>query len=520
MATVHKFVDHVNGSNGNDGSTMDLAYATIGYALSDSMTAGVICWVRRGGNEIQDSGDVRFWEQGTAAEWAQCIGWPRAANSGMTQGDWTNDSTTVDNVVGLTLADYEHLGRFITGPDGNSYLITRIIDTNTLIIDREYIGTTVTGVNGAATLHADEDYDLAQTVDDSGWTIKKTNWNADGDEMSQIDFNGSTDAFEFYNYANQRVANLVLYNSTEGTNGIVYFYDNGTNVLEGCLLYGVPKVSRVEQATAYFKRCILLGYLAVWNGGTIYLKDSAIYNATTVGFDLDDGARVYLDNVNIGVEIPFSILGMQVDHDSKVVGKDVKFGAMPALIEWEYPGKMTQVSIENYDKTFGLHKRFTPRGTITKFDVVAGSGDPYMRTNGASSVIEMLFDIDTGDNDEDHKGMSREEGTEPIFEHIFEAIPGSKSYRYYVQAEEALTADQIYLTAEYISGADGTKYASTKVQSDETVAQRTGADDWGQYIEVTGIDPAVASAVRIKCWLLSYFHAANKVYIDPKVSIT
>ena len=74
--------------------------------------------------------------------------------------------------------------------------------------------------------------------------------------------------------------------------------------------------------------------------------------------------------------------------------------------------------------------------------------------------------------------------------------------------------------SDYVDGYDDTsEYHITTVQSDEAVAVRSGTTDWSQYLEVTGIAPAVASKVRIrlKC---RYQHATNKVFVDPKAVIS
>ena len=108
------------------------------------------------------------------------------------------------------------------------------------------------------------------------------------------------------------------------------------------------------------------------------------------------------------------------------------------------------------------------------------------------------------------------------FEHEYEMDTVLRNYRYYVQckAMSIVSVGELYLECEYIDQyVNVTTYHSVKIKSDEIVSLRSGVDDWTQYIEVTGIQPAVASKVRIKC-LLSKFDADGRIFVDPKVVIS
>jgi len=225
------------------------------------------------------------------------------------------------------------------------------------------------------------------------------------------------------------------------------------------------------------------------------------------------------NNVNLGVEVANSGEDLRVYYTGLVFAKDIKFGGTVQEMDWfSRLGFSSHISIENYNKVLGAHRTFTPQGTITKLDVVAGAGDPVKRSDGADSVIEVQFNLSNA-NDE-FMAPSDYQWTRPLFEHEFEATTDSKDYRYYVQAEGAVTADDLYIRVEYVSSNNGTsEYTHTTVVSDEAINVRSGSTDWDNYIEVTGIAPSVASKVRIKCYC-GYYHAANKIYIDPLVVIS
>ena len=48
---------------------------------------------------------------------------------------------------------------------------------------------------------------------------------------------------------------------------------------------------------------------------------------------------------------------------------------------------------------------------------------------------------------------------------------------------------------------------------------RADADDWDEYIEVTGIAPAVASKVRLLLYT-GFYHATDQWYVDPLVVVS
>ncbi len=165
----------------------------------------------------------------------------------------------------------------------------------------------------------------------------------------------------------------------------------------------------------------------------------------------------------------------------------------------------------------GVHKIINVQGEITKLAVVGGSGDPYKRTGGADNVINIEYDNNLSNVTNPVFDIIEDI---PVFTHEFEATTDSKSYRYYVQCEGIVTAAQLYIVVEYIdSYDDASEYTMTTQQSDEAFTARADAEDWAEYMEVTGIQPAVASKVRIKCYC-SFYHATQNIYIDPMVVIS
>ena len=100
---------------------------------SAGYTPGDKAWTRR--TTVYDeaiaaqNADILPGDDGTAAAPLEFIGWPRPSipNTEITEGDWTNGSTMVDNVVGISPVRECNQARFATAPDGHQYLITAIL---------------------------------------------------------------------------------------------------------------------------------------------------------------------------------------------------------------------------------------------------------------------------------------------------------------------------------------------------------------------------------------------------------
>ena len=136
MAYSHVYVDSALGDGGNDGTTPADAWRgvdAIKTGFSTDHAAETKVWYRR--TSVFDIGagstaaDIAATDDGTFNVPAYHIGWPRAAipNTTITQGDWTNGSRIIDNVVGITPTKRAHEARWATAPDGHKYLITAIL---------------------------------------------------------------------------------------------------------------------------------------------------------------------------------------------------------------------------------------------------------------------------------------------------------------------------------------------------------------------------------------------------------
>jgi len=524
------FVDRTNGDDTDDGTTMDDGpgggvgcWETLKHAVEAGLlVAGDIVWVRRIHIEYPSPpvSDLYPPYDGTPKDPIRVIGWPRTTYSG-TSSDWTNGSTAV--VIDDADMDREkHQGRFITGPDGFDYLITRVVTASGIVIDREYAG--ATQANQAATILADEDYALAQAIDDSAWTIKKADWNADADDLPCIDWQNQNFQLRLYQAYFWEWVGFEFRDSADA--GVVSCQRCGVTTFRGCLMYTDQDKNMVrclETTKVLVERTIIEGNGVGANqmglsvaDGDLELIDVAVYNCGDNAFLASD-CTIYMENVNLGVEIANGDDEIRVYGNSQVYGRDVKIRESNGLFDLYRSTAGSRFAFENYGKILGAHKVFTAQGEATKVTAGAGGDIANQRAGGAASLIEILFNLTntTSMLPEPIAGWGL-----PVFVHEFEADTSSLSYRYYVQSMAIVTAAQLWIEVEYVvTYDDDTEYVISKQVSDEAFTVRADANDWAEFMEVTAIQPAVASKVRIKCYC-SFQHASDKIYIDPKVVIS
>ena len=379
------------------------------------------------------------------------------------------------------------------------------------VILNNYAGTTVTG---ALTIERDEDYDNFQLIDDSAWTIKKTDWNGDADDLPIVDFGASVYQLKGSAAYYWFFKNMYFKNSTNWT---VYFISYSALGFTGCLFFQANNVGCLYPYAGLVAvtNCVFTGigignqYGIIMNGpGPTIANNVAVYGMGYAALRITDAL---LDNVNLGIELPNG--NVELWLFGGVVRGNVKLGGKNGYTY--YYVRATASSLENFQIIKG-HKQFYINGEMLKKDVTIGSGDPYKRSGGADSVIEISCDWNAVGVPIPDKWKYL------IFEHEFEMDTTLRNYRYYTQCRSMLivSASELFLECEYVDQyVNTTTYHTIKIKSDEIVSQRTGVGDWTQYIEVTGIQPAIASKVRIKCYLSKY-DADGRIFIDPKVELS
>jgi hypothetical protein len=514
------FIDTTLASGSNNGTSTDNAWQNIETALEyNHFHAGDYIWVRRVSSFAGATSNITInsGSDGTRLNWINFSCWPRIELT--FTATFTNGSTTVSAVSGIT-ADFEqHAGRRIkNNTNGKWYIITNISGSD-FIIDREYAGTTAATAD--CTIEEDELYDIAQAIDDSAWTIKKTTWNADANDLPIVDMEATAYYLLFNDPYHWRVMGIHFVGGT--ATGTVYVGSSSHVQFKYCLFEQDQNNNCLycasESTINFVDQCIVYGNstgtsqfgVVLARGTRLIMTNSAIYNMGGGGLDSANGCAE-LNNVNIGVEAANDsydvFLGI---HD--VQWKDVKLGSTNKIQDGIfYRG---QIMIENYQKVLGAHYCFNTNGIMQGVAVVAGSGDPYKRTDGADMVLSITQTQST-----DSRSTIFDGAMLSAFKALVWADTTSKTYRFYCQANAlSTTAAEVFVKASYVDEYDDTsEYHYGIIKSDETISARSGADDWSQYVEVT-VQPAVAGFVELEI-LTGFYDADGILYIDPMVVIS
>ncbi len=391
------------------------------------------------------------------------------------------------------------------------------------IIDRAYQGSD--DADGNYTIIADDDYTEAQAIDDSTWTIKLSTWTADADTIPTLDANdGSYPVITvsddyYYEWKN------LEFKDTESYYGLIRMATPCLWRFQGCLFAqntANDNIINFVSGVHILDRCTFEGkgsgvsQRVVMSTGTMYAKNIAIYNMGDYGLRIY-GSTVYLKNSNIGVELP------NVDDDLNVYrggcylyGRDVKLGGDNGefgITDGSYT--RLQLSIENYQKVLGAHKGWYLGGTWEK---AAVSGETPNK-----KVSDYVIKI-TPDRDEIPE---IDDAVQVIFTHEFEATTDSKTYKYWLfnnasgTLNDVTAKDDIWIEAEYVVEYTDSieEYIITKKLSTETdILNAADADDW-DYLQVSAVQPATASKVRITCKCRAY-SASGTIFVDPAVVIS
>ena len=533
MADTNYYIDVGLASGDDDGSTPANAWKLMAaagkcmlYASFNAATRNLV-WIRR--TSVHTMGaDIALADDGTADKPILFIGWPRPAipNTTITEGDWTNGSTQVDNVVGITLDREQHCGRYVTAPDGGQYQITRIgynaaggAVADMLLIDREYAGSTVTGTDGKFQIEADEDYaNRPQAGIDAGW---------DADAIDLVMFDGNSDVGNIVGSGdNYYGIKNVIFKDTADANGMIYLSTGILFLLEGCILAFDDNALNnrfldLRNIAILINRCILCGggasqasqRLIQAQEAHLEINNSAIYNAGDNGLYLIDSPFT-LNNVNIGIEAANIDADIYATGLINIKGVGVLFGGTNGDISFNDSFQTSIINIENYQKILGSHKTFFPGGEYIS-TAVSGETPNKKLSDTVLKITPNLTGYTYSEQDLKVKI--------PLGE--INADAGSQTFKFWIYNGLGVTLNDgnalanFNLAAEYVSSyGDTTAYTMSIIRSAEhTIAVPADADDW-DYLSVT---PTIAIESKIRLWLeISVYSAAGNLIVDPQVVIT
>jgi hypothetical protein len=268
----------------------------------------------------------------------------------------------------------------ITDADGGDAELSENARAVGFIIDREYAGVTVTGVDGKFQIEEDEDY---ATRPDVG--ALRATWDADALDLPIIDFNNESYQLNMAGDDFYIFTNMEFKDSTDDL-GIIYF-----NGLRQVTLFGVLFKQSSSNRPCFTNRdnhLVVKRFTAEGSGagvgqtlmrtqtimGVMSLIDGAIYNMGDTGINTD--YKTMLINMNIGVEQLNGDDDIAFDFRGDIFGKNVKLGGTNGFISrttnnFSGPLYYMAARFENYQKVLGDHRTFYPGGIFQR-SAVAG----------------------------------------------------------------------------------------------------------------------------------------------------
>jgi len=520
MADTHWYAEEGLGSGGDDGTTPADAFRTVKQLIEyNAFNAANVNkgWIRRSLTSTM----AAVWnpaDDGTAALPIQFIGWPRPAipNTTTTEGDWTNGSTQVDNVVGITLVRGEHCGRYVTAPDGFQYMITRVgfnaaggAVADMLLIDREYAGATVTTTDGKFQIEADEDYADRPAA---GITA---GWDADDIDLPTIDGDGAAYGIYFNADTWFELRNLEFTNFVNGSGAIRSLNVNLS--LMGCLFSttGNKKTFGLTTSNVALKRIIVEGngvgttQIGLTAVGRLEIQDAAFYNLGDNGLQLFN-VCASLVNVNLGVEGANGDSDVQVSN-SKTYGVDVKMGGTNGYFQTGLLG--STFSVENWGKELDINKTAFPGGEYISIAVAGETPNKKL----SDIVLKITPNINLAVLNKDQR-VRIPLGIVNMDAGIFQTVTWNVYNNLGMTINDGDAEADIYIEAGYVdSYSDPTAYTKrTSNSTEHTIADAADADDWDTLSVV--VNPIVDSLVYFN--LVISIYDVNDFFLDPQMTIT
>jgi hypothetical protein len=488
---------------------------------------GDVLWVRRTKTETF-SADYAIGSGGSSDSPNYVVGWPRDAipDTTITQATWTNGSTTVDDIVGITIDREQHQGRWATAPDGFDYLITLAPvsgNADALIIDRPYQGATASTTDGKFAIKADSiPIGVSQPSDPNSW-------DSDADDLPLFDLSGGAYSIQFGQADGQWLfQNLAFKNATdntitEGGSGQIFFdtclfqvtndsgvfsFSNGSLVLESCIMEGSG--AGTSQRGIFIK-----------TNGQVNVFNSAIYNMGDNGIYHSGSSTCVLKNVNIGVE---AVNGDNDIEISSYAGPflemyDTKLGGTNGDVVYSWDSNRTQlqsgVISVNHNKILGSFWKKFHQYIIEKEAVTGTNANKKLSDN----IIAITPPTSAGDTYKEVDGKFKVFGSRKTYD------AGTYNVKVWIYNDTGNTlndttaTDDIMLRCRSEAAGYGdatTEYVSKWYYSDEIdIEDAADADDW-DYLQADSVVVDVNDA-HIYCEVLVSFYDADadNVFIDP-----
>lgn len=407
---------------------------------------------------------------------------------------------------------------------------------NGFVIDNLYSGSTSSG----ATWNIERDplWDIARTIDDGAWTIKKTDWDADPDSLITITFT-STGRLNFTGDWST-LQGFIITGGGGGSYGNILINGMG-NALTHCINYQSTAGDGVQLSLAGnggIYNCVFIGtggsssYDPIKSNNPLCkLTNVAVYGAPRYGINFAYGG--FVENVNSGIEIDNASNDLQLQVGI-VKGTDLACGGRNgSLRSSTYDAYSERYDIENYNKIYGLNYSKIGNGALEQ-KPVSVSSDPVKRSGGSDYVVKFTQSEDA------RYACRRDVNAKVLYERnvYFSTASGSDTIRCYIQnngygninaidsVDTGIVWIEAYYPKQYINDTiykigKGNNCQVNNIRgtsSSNPIGNRSSSSDWSKYLQVI-LNVKKVGNIKIKVMSARAYSASGIIYIDPKLEI-
>lgn len=538
------WVDQTDGNDSTgDGLNQSTSYKTYKTSIGKSMITGAYglrIIMANNGTEDTTGSNAGPAISSTQMDPIRLMNWARPSIL-ITSATWTQGSNDVTNIVGVTLSDYAHADRYITGPDGLQYTIEFTTAGDALKLLEKYKGASVSGVSGAATIQADEQWAYCRSLNALDGADRVATWDADGHTRPRV-YNSASGNYLFTGSGNYWTMENIVWGDCAATS--VSNVSSGTGncyTFIGCMVFRSNNVAPIIATnTIKFRKCHVKGpnnvayttniCITLSAGATVYLQDCGFsYGYASIGLPAA-GYIAYLKNCNLGVNGQ-STSGREIQNSGTATFAPaaalyfdcVEFHPssteMDLTVQTYLYWSLVRFYSQNHNRVYGAHKQnWMMFGTVT-LNTGTGVTLPADETDG---VLEIL--LNTGN--EKHRGRPAISGQDSrmyapmIFEQIIRVPEAAHTLEWKINSERFINSDEMFIEVEYQDRYQSTSdYRTMIARSSNDIEERTAANDWTQKCSVT-ITPKAGpdgySTITVRAFVC-FYDATNKAYASKKI---
>lgn len=529
--TDYHFVDPSKGVDSGAGTSMSDPWASLGYALNN-MTKGSCVFLRRGQVETVTSA-ITVTKDHIMTQPGAVSSWPSPGQEGT--GDFVKNSYAVSGVSLTVLSSGACCSRYMTGPDGGTYLMVDVDAKNTAI----YIDPPYKGENAAAAafvIDPDDLYSIAAYITSGQGADLKTTWDSDSEELYKFDCSANSSATLYFNQA----TNIHRYNIHFGkVNGNAYLvrevYPHSQGIWKHCYFEtGEDNAAAFspQYGSFYIEGCVIRGMstnntgqygLYLFGCSDVTVKNTVIPRCGYRGVYIIGGGNVDLINCCVGFdggnmrEGVVNYLGGRGKDISGVRLIDSEINEVTSVGTaykiYNTSDQHDRVSWTNYMRSAGDHRIYlSSKGYVYK--TTSGA-----RPGGSEYVLKCAFNENSGASLATRAAsglISADYNSTVLLDQHYVLSSGTWMFKYYVQSSGlALDSDDVFMDVVHWDGLEKNLGEAVVAHSSNGISS---AGNWSEFIYASGIVIDADRLVEVLVYNNTY-SATYVQYIDPQPQI-